>query len=136
MNWLVDLAVTSACLDRLYLCILTGMDHLTLKNKQEVRRLRALLPHEILVIVRRSEDGGFVAEIASFPGVITEAETFSELIAMVNDAVLMYFDVPERYRSFVPSYLPPINQAANLSIFPPASSRREEGVTLQLAIRG
>jgi predicted RNase H-like HicB family nuclease len=112
------------------------MENLTPKDKQEVRRLSALLPHEVSVGVRRSEDGGFVAEVASFPGVMTQGETFSELVAMVNDAVLTYFDIPEQYRAFVPSYLPPIDQAASLSVFPSAPSRSEEEVTLQLAVRG
>ncbi len=85
--------------------------------------------------VNRSEDGGFVAEVLSVPGhLITEGDTFSELIGMVNDAVLTAFDIPEKYRSYLPTYLPPLNVAANLSLF--SHREKDEQVTLQLAVNG
>jgi predicted RNase H-like HicB family nuclease len=72
------------------------MDTVSEQDAREIYRLRALFPKEIEVAVNRSEDGGFVATIPAFPGIITEADTFSELIEMVNDAMLTYFGLMER----------------------------------------
>ncbi|MDP2629598.1 MAG: hypothetical protein Q8P45_02765 [Candidatus Harrisonbacteria bacterium] len=80
----------------------------------------------------RSEDGGFVADVVTLPGVITEAETFSELINMVNDAIITHYEVPEQYRAFLPAYLPPFKAAQDLGLFP--VQRVEEEVTLNLAV--
>ncbi|HET6844941.1 MAG TPA: hypothetical protein VFK06_25140 [Candidatus Angelobacter sp.] len=89
------------------------------KTTQEtVFKLRSLFPQEITVNVRRSEDGGFSAEILSYPNIFTEADTFSELMEMVNDALYTYFDVPEAHVSFMPTYLPPVNFMNDLLGFP------------------
>ena len=108
------------------------MDHLTPKYEQEVRRFRDVLPRQIAVRVRRSEDGGFVATVTSLSGLHTEGDTFSELIDMVNDALYTYHDIPEKLRSFVPTYVPPFSMAQELGLFP--VSREEEDVTMQLAV--
>lgn len=88
------------------------------KDTKEINRLRALFPQEIEVRVSRSEDGGFIAAVRNFPGVSTEANTFSELIEMVNDALLTYFEIPAQYAPFVVSYLPPIEAAQAAGIYP------------------
>ncbi|MCR4328681.1 MAG: type II toxin-antitoxin system HicB family antitoxin [Patescibacteria group bacterium] len=74
------------------------------KQIVEINRLRGLFPKSIRVRVERSADGGFCAEVKTFPGCVTEANTFSELIEMVNDAVRTYFEVPERLVSYMPIY--------------------------------
>ena len=42
-----------------------------------------------------SADGWFVVTSPDLPGLVTQARSQSELIEMVNDAVLTYFDVPK-----------------------------------------
>ncbi len=105
------------------------MAKLTAKDKQEVKRLSASLPHQISVAIHRSEDGGFVAEVMTFPGVRTQGETFSELIAMINDAMFTYFEVPDAYQSFLPTYLPTAEQAAGIMGFP-NFGRAQQNVTM------
>ncbi|MBI2055412.1 MAG: type II toxin-antitoxin system HicB family antitoxin [Candidatus Sungbacteria bacterium] len=107
------------------------MPKLTAKDKKEIYRLRALFPHKIGVRVRRSGDGGFFAEAVTFPGVFTEADTFSELIEMVNDAVMTYFEVPQKYVSFMPNYIPPLRVAQEFGAFPVIEE--EKNLWLKLA---
>lgn len=106
------------------------MENLSEADKKEIYKFRSLFPKEIAVRMHRSEDGGFFAEILTFPGIITEAETFSELIEMVNDSVITYFEVPEKYAPFVANYLPPIEVAQAIGIFPILNKDSE--MTLQL----
>ena len=94
------------------------MVRLSQEDIREIHRLRSLFPAEIEVRVRRSEDGGFVAEVITFPGVITESDTFSELIGMINDAVMSYFEVPGKFAPFVANYIPPLEIAQAFGMFP------------------
>ena len=87
------------------------------KEIQEINKLRSLFPRNILVQVTR-EDDGFVADIKMFPGCMTQADSFADLIDMVTDAVRTYFEVPEKYLPFMPSYNPPISEAKRLGAFP------------------
>lgn len=99
---------------------------------KKIEELRSLFPAEIEVKVRRSADGGFCVEVLTFPRLITEADTFSELIEMVNDAALSYFEIPEKYSSFVPSYLPPLQIAQEFGVFP--VTEKEKKLRMRLAI--
>lgn len=101
-------------------------------NEREVIRLRAFLPPSIRVHVERSEDGGFCASVTSIPGVRTEADTFSELIDMVNDAVLTHFEVSAEVRPDIPAYLPPLEVVRTLDLFP---NRVDEDISFELAVR-
>lgn len=98
---------------------------LTTKDKKEINKFRDLFPREIIARVHRSEDGGFSIEILTYPGCFTEAETFSELIEMINDAVRTYFEIPEKYRSYMPTYLPSLEMAQHFGIFPVIKSNEE-----------
>ncbi len=110
------------------------MKKLTLKDKNNILKLRGLFPREIEVRIQRSEDGGFFAEILKFDGQLyTEAETFSELIEMVNDAVITYLEIPKRHISFMPSYTPPLKAAQEFGVFPVFKKVKE--ITLPLALR-
>lgn len=64
------------------------------QNAAEVKR-RYNLPDAISLNVRL-EDGWFVVSSPELPGLVTQARSHDELLAMVNDAVLTYFDVPRR----------------------------------------
>ncbi len=94
------------------------MAKLTKKDIKEINRLRSLFPKLVKVQVDRSNDGGFCAEVKTFPGCFTEANTFSELIEMVNDAVNTYLDIPRKFQPYTPTYIPPVDVAKKLDIFP------------------
>jgi len=91
---------------------------LSKKDEQKIKELRFLFPKKVNVKTYRSKDGGFCAEISSFPGCYTEAETFSELIEMVNDVIRTYFNVSKKYAPFMPTFIPPISVAQKLGEFP------------------
>ncbi len=42
--------------------------------------------------IRTEDDGGFSAQCIEFPGIITQADTESELREMIDDAVYGYFE--------------------------------------------
>ncbi len=75
--------------------------------------------------MRRSKDGGFVAIIKTFSGCITQADSFSELIEMVNDAIRTYLEVPKKYLPFMPTYLPPLKEAQRFDVFPITATTTE-----------
>ena len=54
------------------------------------------MPDTINLSVRLTPEGYFVVTSHDLPGLVTEARDHQELIEMVNDAVLTYFDVPKR----------------------------------------
>jgi predicted RNase H-like HicB family nuclease len=87
-------------------------------NKKEINKLRSIFPAEISVSVKRLPEGGFVAEVATYPGILTEAETFPELIENVNDALYTYFEIPQEYLEFMPSYCPPMKLAQEHGMYP------------------
>ncbi len=94
------------------------MRKLTPKEKKEIGRLRSLFPDKVEVSVARAKEGGFVAEIITYPGCYTEGETFSELLFMINDCLYTYFNIPEKYVSSMPEYLAPMSLAERLGIVP------------------
>ncbi len=54
------------------------------------------IPESLNINVRISKDGWFVISSTELPGLITQAKDHQELIEMINDAVLTYFDVPRK----------------------------------------
>lgn len=111
------------------------MKTLTVKDKNAIRAFRNLFPREIGVRIQRSKDGGFVAEILKFGGQLhTEAETFSELIEMVNDAVITYLEIPKKHAPFMPSYIPPLKVAQEFGIFPAFKKAKEIRMPLALPV--
>lgn len=59
------------------------------------------IPRTLNIQVRLTGDGWFVATVPQLPGLVTQAQSQQELLAMVNDAVLTYFDVPKREADIV-----------------------------------
>ncbi|MEK7576604.1 MAG: hypothetical protein AAB482_02820 [Patescibacteria group bacterium] len=81
----------------------------------EIERLRALFPAEILAKVSHAEEGGFSAEVHIDNNVLyTDAETISELIDMINDAVRTYFEIPSEFTSQMGEYIPPLETLQQL----------------------
>jgi len=94
------------------------MGNLTIKDKEKIKNFHQLFPKKIGVKVVLCGEGGFCAEIVTFPGCITQAETFSELIEMVNDAVATVLEIPRKYLPYMPSYMPPLSLAQHFNVFP------------------
>lgn len=77
--------------------------------------LRAIYPHKDPVWIKReynipdtiklsvhlTQEGYFIVTSPDLPGLVTEARNHQEMIEMVNDAVLTYFDVPKREADIV-----------------------------------
>lgn len=59
------------------------------------------IPSTIKLNIRLTNDGFLVATSPDLPGLITEARNGKELLDMVNDAVLTYFDVPQKEADIV-----------------------------------
>ncbi|MGB7958193.1 MAG: type II toxin-antitoxin system HicB family antitoxin [Minisyncoccia bacterium] len=100
------------------------------KKLLEINKLRGLFPKVLEVGIKRSENGGFVAAIKTLPGCATQADSFSELIEMVNDAARTYFEIPQKLSPYMPTYLPPLKVAQAFDLFPVAKQRTE--IKLQL----
>jgi len=94
------------------------MGKIKLAEEKEINKLRSIFPSTILVRVHRLDCGKFCAEVLTYPGCFTEADTFSGLIEMVNDAVRTYFEIPEKYLPYMPEYLASIKMAQELGVFP------------------
>ncbi|MEK7665162.1 MAG: hypothetical protein AAB361_03400 [Patescibacteria group bacterium] len=101
------------------------MKKITKTEIKKINKLRSLFPSQIIAKVHRSKSGKFCAEIITYQGCFTEADTFSGLIEMVNDAVRTYFEIPEKYLSFMPDYLPSIELAQVFSAFPVKEKTQE-----------
>ena len=91
---------------------------LTKLNIKEINRLKSLFPSEISVTVWKSEDNGLVCEIKTFPGVFTQGENLFELVQMINDALYVYFDIPEKFIPYMPQYNPSVKMAHDFGGFP------------------
>ena len=101
-----------------YFIFKLDMAKLSSQDIKKVNYFRNLFPHTIKVKVSLSNEGGFCVEVLTFPGCLTQAETFSELIEMVNDAVATILQVPRKYLPYMPTYMPPVTLAQRLNIFP------------------
>ena len=55
------------------------MAKVTAKERARIQELRDQFPEYIDVNVTPCEEGGFFAEVVTFPGCVTQGETFSEL---------------------------------------------------------
>ncbi|OGM90552.1 hypothetical protein A2755_03280 [Candidatus Wolfebacteria bacterium RIFCSPHIGHO2_01_FULL_48_22] len=91
---------------------------LTKSEQIKVKKLRNKFPQTIQAHIGRSKDGGFWAEIVTFHGCVTQAESFSELIDMINDAVRTYFGIPKKYLAYMPTYIPSLKAAQYFDAFP------------------
>lgn len=59
------------------------------------------IPANIRLNIELTKEGWFVVTSPDLPGLITEARNAKELLDMVNDAILTYFDVPKKESDFV-----------------------------------
>jgi len=54
------------------------------------------IPRTINLEIEFTADGYLVATSPDLPGLITQGKNGEELLKMLNDAILTYFDVPKR----------------------------------------
>ena len=78
--------------------------------QKEYLKYILLLPRKLSVDIYRAEEGGFWAKIKELPGCNTQGEDFVDLVAMVNDAVFTYFEVPQKIRNTLGHYVPKISE--------------------------
>ena len=65
------------------------------QSAEEIR-VKYNIPEKLNIHVELVKDGYFILTCKELPGLITEAKDGKELIHMLNDAVLTYFDVSMR----------------------------------------
>src|SRR5215207_9460176 len=75
-------------LNKLYRLVVPAKDPAVIKKQYR-------LPESLNLDFKFSQKGWFVVTSPDLPGFVTEAKSKDELIEMVNDAVLTYFDVPK-----------------------------------------
>ena len=52
---------------------------------------------EFLVIIEKSEDGGYVAFVPDLPGCHTQGDTLEDIRKYVKDAIQLYLEVEKDY---------------------------------------
>lgn len=72
------------------------------------------LPRQIDVRIKKSKNV-FIAEIPQY-SIFTEADSYNELISMINDLIYCYFDVPENLQNKF-QYKPDENDYAKVKPF-------------------
>lgn len=105
------------------------------KDTEKILQLRKKFPKKIDVLVGKDKNC-YIAEILgpkSFFGAFTQASNFSELIAMINDCVQTILEIPEKYASEMPQYMPPMSLAQDLNEFP--KSTFKESVQFSIGLR-
>lgn len=80
------------------------------KSQRQYLEYIMLLPRTLSVDVHRAEEGGFWAKIKELPGCNTQGEDFIDLVDMLNDAILTYFNVPQKMRSVLGRYVPTLSE--------------------------
>jgi predicted RNase H-like HicB family nuclease len=70
------------------------------QNPYEIKK-KYHLPVTLDLNVKLTPEGWFVATSPDLPGMVTQAKSKDDLIEMINDAVLTYFDVPKREADIV-----------------------------------
>lgn len=78
------------------------------RTHREYLKYIMILPRKLEVEIHRAEEGGFWAKVKGLPGCNTQGNDFFDLIDMINDAVLTYFEVPLKFRKFLGQYIPEI----------------------------
>ncbi|OGH64930.1 MAG: hypothetical protein A2821_00435 [Candidatus Magasanikbacteria bacterium RIFCSPHIGHO2_01_FULL_41_23] len=70
-----------------------------LKNIKEAieKSVNYKLPEFFLFQIEKTPEGWFVATSTDLPGLITEGKDKQELLYMIEDALLTYFDVPNNH---------------------------------------
>ena len=84
---------TKKMLNKIYRFVFPAQEEVAVKKQYGI-------PDQISLTLEL-KDGCFVITSPDLPGLITQARNSEELLDMVNDAVLTYYDVPKRVSDFV-----------------------------------
>lgn len=80
-----------------------------MSNPNVINKYRNRLPMRVTVHIENTEDGLW-AKISTLDGKIsncyTQADSPAELLLMVNDAILTFFEIPEDARKDIGFYVP------------------------------
>jgi len=101
-------------------------------DAKKINKLRSLFPQTIHVKVIPCANGDYAVSIQEFPGAITQAKNLADLIYMVSDCVATVLEIPGKYLSYMPSYLPSLELARALNSFPKIRKEKEA----ELSIKG
>lgn len=66
------------------------------KNPFEIRR-RFCIPENIKFNLEMFSDGYIVVSSEQLPGFVAEAKNSSEILDALNDALMVYYNVPKKY---------------------------------------
>jgi len=91
-----------------------------------------VLPRKLSVEIYRAQEGGFWAKVRGLPGCNTQGDDFIDLIAMINDAVFTYFDVPQKMRSALGYYVPQLPEEMRKKIEADARHTKIEEVVRRI----
>lgn len=58
---------------------------------------------EFLVIIEKSENGGYVAFVPDLPGCHTQGDTLEDVRKYIKDAILLYLEVESGYLNEEPT---------------------------------
>lgn len=78
--------------------------------KKELLKYRLLMPSHVEVEMHHAKEGGFWAQVKTFPGVIAQGENLLDLVEMINVAIYDYLEVPRRARKFLARYEPQLTE--------------------------
>lgn len=67
----------------------------------EIIKRKYNIPDNLRLHIELTQDGWYIADSPELPGLFTQARTREELLHMINDAILTYFDVPKREADYV-----------------------------------
>jgi len=108
------------------------MKNFTQKEKERINHFRALFPKKIKINIRFCEnDNSYAIRISEFPGSITQVENLADLITMVSDCVATILDVPKKYLSYMPRYLPSVELAQYMNAFPRLKIIKESKLSIR-----
>lgn len=66
------------------------------RDNTEAVKAKYGIPDQIRLSIETTSDGWFLVTSKELPGLITQARDAKELMEMVDDAILTYFNVPRR----------------------------------------
>ena len=102
------------------------------KEIQKINHFRNLFPKEINIKIRFCrESANYTVRILEFPSAVTQAENLDDLITMVSDCVATILNVPKKYLSDMPRYLPSVELAQFMNAFPKLKTTEEGELLIQ-----
>ena len=72
---------------------------------KDLQFYKELMLHKLTVEIHKTDEG-FWAKVKELSHCYTQANDFSGLIEMVNDAIYTYLEIPDKFRKEVGFYLP------------------------------